>query len=278
VSNLSSHIAASQKLAYDDLDWDLAAKVGLTDAERAALRYFSDVEGQTVHYFLEVAKLEVARDPELLTFMTLWNYEEYFHGHALGKLLDVCGTPQPAACERSAQVRTQARLKASIEDFFQRAIAKVMPRTFVALWMTWGALQEGLTTRGYEELERNAQNPVLAELCRRIAKQERRHFAYYYGQAKERLAESRMAQKIVRAIVERFFSLVGSGVKSELEMAQLIGVLFPGGRLYEVAGGLDKRMAALPGMEGLCVVTPYLEKQRNLLPEASTFAPELAVG
>jgi hypothetical protein len=47
-----------------------------------SLAYFADIEGQTVYYFLEVAKLQVARDPELLTFLTMSNYEEYFHSHA----------------------------------------------------------------------------------------------------------------------------------------------------------------------------------------------------
>lgn len=278
MSNLDQHLSASQKLATDDLDWDLAAKIGLSQSERCALRYFADVEGQTVHYFLEVAKLEAARDPELLTFLTLWNYEEYFHGHALSRLLDVCGTPQTAACERTGQVRSQARFKATIEDWVQRGIARLMPRTFVALWMTWGALQEGLTTRGYEELARNTANPVLAELCQRIAKQERRHFAYYYGQAKLRLAESRFTQRVVRYVVEHCFSLVGSGVKTELEMATLIGQLFAGPRLLEVTAGLDKRIGALPGMAGTELVQRYAREQTRLLAAPGELAPKLALG
>lgn len=278
MSTLDQHLSASQKLATDDLDWDRAAEIGLTESERTALRYFADVEGQTVHYFLEVAKLEAARDPELLTFLTLWNYEELFHGHALAKLLEVCGASQHPAGERAAQVRDQARLKATIEDWIQRALAKAMPKTFVALWMTWGALQEGLTTKGYEELERSTANPVLAELCRRIAKQERRHFAYYYGQAKARLAESELSRRVVRYVVENHFSLVGSGVKSELEMATLIGHLFPGQRLAEVAAAVDRRMAALPGMAGLAVVQRYTAKQRKLLAAPAPLGSELALG
>lgn len=278
MSTLEQHLSASQKLVTDDLDWSLAAKVGLTESERAVLRYFADVEGQTVHYFLEVAKLEAARDPELLTFLTLWNYEEFFHGHALAKLLEVCGTPQRAACDRAATVRAQARIKATIEDWIQRALAKAMPQTFVALWMTWGALQEGLTTKGYEELERATANPVLAELCRRIAKQERRHFAYYYGQAKARLAESALSRRVVRYVVENHFSLVGSGVKSELELAALVGQLFPGQRLAEVTAAVDRRFAALPGMDGLEVVQRYVVSQRKLLAAPAPIGSELALG
>ena len=67
------------------------ARMGLTKQEVESLLYFADIESQTVHYFLEVAKLKVARDPELLTFLTMWNYEEYFHSYAITRLLEECG-------------------------------------------------------------------------------------------------------------------------------------------------------------------------------------------
>ena len=269
MSNLEQHLSVSQKIQTDDLDWELAAKVGLTDDERNALRFFADVEGQTVHYFLEVANLEVSRDPEILTFLTMWNYEEYFHGHSLNKLLEVCGDTKLKASERAAAVRSQARFKATLEDWLQRLMAKVVPEAFVSLWMTWGALQEAVTCKGYEAMERTTSNPVLAELCRRIAKQERRHFAYYYGQAKERLSESRFSQKFTRFIVSRFFSLVGSGVKTPEQMAYMLHKLFPGALLKDMTSYVDGRLAALPGMEGLTVVDEYSEGCTRLLPEAS---------
>jgi rubrerythrin len=194
VSDIAQHIAVSQKVDFEDLDWDTARKVGLTREEIESLAYFADIESQTVYYFLEVAKLQVARDPELLTFLTMWNYEEYFHSYALTRLLTECGVPVEAPMDRSTKVRAGARLKARLEDFAQTVIAKLMPKTFVALWMFWGSLQECLTTQAYEELARTTQNPVLAELCRRIAKQERRHFAYYHGQARKKLEGKGWAQ------------------------------------------------------------------------------------
>lgn len=269
MSNLESHLSASQKIQTDDLDWELAAKIGLTDDERNTLRFFADVEGQTVHYFLEVAQLEASRDPEILTFLTMWNYEEYFHGHSLNKLLEVCGDTKLRAHERAAAVRSNARWKAKFEDLLQRFMAKVVPDAFVALWMTWGALQEAVTCKGYEALERTTQNPVLAELCKRIAKQERRHFAYYYGQAKERLALSRFSQRFTRFIVSRFFSLVGSGVKTPAQMAYMLDRLFPGPMLADMTSYVDGRLAALPGMEGLTVVHEYSVGCTRLLPQAS---------
>jgi hypothetical protein len=266
VSDIAQHIAVSQKVSFDDLDWDMARSAGLTKQEIDSLLYFADIESQTVYYFLEVAKLQVARDPELLTFLTMWNYEEYFHSHALTRLLVECGVQVDGATERSTKVRSGARFKAKFEDFVQTMLAKLMPRTFVALWMFWGALQECLTTQAYEELAKNTRNPVLAELCRRIAKQERRHFAYYFGQARTKLDGRPRAQSFIRWIAGKFYAPVGGGVKTDEEGARLVAELFPGDKIFEVMSYIEKRMAQLPGMDGLDCCTRWAAKVQPMLP------------
>jgi len=219
-----------------------------------------------VYYFLEVAKLQVARDPELLTFLTMWNYEEYFHSYALTRLLRECGVAAESATDRSTKIRAGARWKARFEDFAQTLIAKLMPRTFVALWMFWGSLQECLTTQAYEELARNTNSPVLAELCRRIAKQERRHFAYYFGQAKKKLEGKGWAQRFTRWIAKRFYAPVGGGVKTDAEGARLVAQLFPGDKIFAVMSYIEKRMGQLPGMDGLDCCTRWAERVQPMLP------------
>jgi rubrerythrin len=251
---------------FEDLDWETARRVGLTQREIETVAYFADIESQTVYYFLEVSKLQASRDPELLTFLTMWNYEEYFHSHALTRVLTECGVPVDSATERALRIHAGARLRTTIEDLSQTLIAKVMPRTFVALWMFWGALQECLTTQAYEELARATQNPVLAELCRRIAKQERRHFAYYFGQARNRLEGRSWAQRFTRWIAQKFYVPVGAGVKTDAERAQLVARLFPGDRIFEVMSYIEKRMGQLPGMDGLDCCTRWAAKVQPLLP------------
>ncbi len=266
MSDIAQHLAVSHKVEFEDLDWETAKKIGLTPDEVESLLYFADIESQTVHYFLEVAKLKVARDPELLTFLTMWNYEEYFHSYAITHALTRCGVDVVTATERANQVRTNARFKAKFEDFMQGVIAKAAPKTFVALWMFWGSLQECLTTQAYEELAANTKNPVIAELCRRIAKQERRHFAYYFGQAKKKLEGQRGAQKFVRWIAMKFYAPVGGGVKTDAEGAQIVAKLFPKNRIFEVMGYIERKMALLPGMEGLECATRWAAKVQPMLP------------
>ena len=266
VSDIAQHIAVSHKIQFEDLDWELARKHGLTETEIQSLHYFADIESQTVHYFLEVAKLKVARDPELLTFLTMWNYEEYFHSYALTRLMEECGVKVATATERATAIRANARFKAKFEAFAQGGIAIVMPKTFISLWMFWGALQECLTTQAYEELARQTKNPVLEELCKRIAKQERRHFAYYFNQARDRLDGQPFHQKFCKAIARAFYAPVGGGVKTDEEAARCVAGLFPGDKIFEVMGYIEKRLAQLPGMDDLDCCTRWAAKVQPILP------------
>jgi rubrerythrin len=276
VSDIAQHIAVSGRVDIEDLDWELARVHGLTKREIESLQFFADIESQTVYYFLEVAKLQVARDPELLTFLTMWNYEEYFHSHAITRLMQECGVNVDAATDRSTKVRAGARFKAKFEDLAQTMMAKVMPKRFVSLWMFWGALQECLTTQAYEEVIKTTQNPVLAEMFRRIAKQERRHFAYYFNQARDRLDNNKRNQRFCRYIATRFYAPVGSGVKTEAESARLVAQLFPGDRIFDVMSYIERRMAQLPGMAGLDCCTRWAARIQPMLPEDMRASPEAA--
>lgn len=266
--DIQQHLAVSQKVAFEDLDWDAARAAGLSDMERQNLEFFADIESQTFFYMLEVAKLETARDPDLISFLTMWNYEEHFHSQAILRLMRECGTPVAPAGSRAAGVRAAARLRAKVEDALQMTLARTMPQSFVALWMTWGASQELLTCFGYEALVATTRNSVLAELARRIGKQERRHFAYYYASAKERLEGDRFAQRVVRTILERNWNPVGSGVKSPEDQATFIENLFPDPvKLFAEA---DERLSSLPGMAGIRPCIAWLERSApRLIAEAA---------
>ncbi len=52
MSDIAQHLAVSHKVVFEDLDWELARKIGLTPDEIESLLYFADIESQTVHYFL----------------------------------------------------------------------------------------------------------------------------------------------------------------------------------------------------------------------------------
>jgi hypothetical protein len=309
---IEKHLALSQKLDISDLDWAAARRAGLSPRERDILTYFADIEGQTVFYMIEVLKLKVAQDPDTLAFATIWNYEEYFHGLALARLLAECGCPLPdkrtidlpphsqgsaahpgqagvidlpphsqgsaahPGRARVIDVRAKVRMRAKLEDLGQQMLARLCPRSFVALWMAWGASQEAMTLRGYDQLAAKTANPVLRTICERIAKQERRHFAWYYQAAREHLGRSRFSQRLVRFVFENFWTPVGSGVKSERQVAQLMTGLFSGDELKLAATDIDQRMSKLPGMEEFAVVGRWADELLRSVPIQSQQTPTIA--
>jgi hypothetical protein len=264
----------SGRIETDDLDWRGAAVVGLTPNEVFALTYFADIEGQTVHYLRDLLRSRLSRDPDVLAFLSVWSYEEYFHGQALALLLEACGHPLDAG--RIDDVRRAARPAERLEALGTVLGARLFPRSFPALYLAWGATQELTTLRGYEALQARTRNPVLAELCRRIARQERRHFAWYFHSARVLLERRAAARRLTRFALERIWSPVGVGVKGADDARRLLGILFPGAAVDAMAADVDARIGALPGLAGIGLLRGFSERaaSRTRLP---LDAPSMAV-
>lgn len=252
-------IALSQRVSADDLDLEAAAGIGLTRDERLIIEYFADIESQTVHYMLDLARTRAGRDPEVLDFLTVWNYEELHHGRSLSQLLTACsdGAPEPRPHD---EVRARVRWSEVLEALGARLLSRVAGDRFLTVYQTWGAIQELTTLLGYERLAATSANPALAELSRRIARQERVHFAWYYNRARAGLAASRITQRLTRWLLERFWTPVGEGVKTSQETAQLFASLFPGPASAELARRVDQKIERLPGMKGLRLMRRAAER------------------
>jgi hypothetical protein len=117
--------------------------------------------------------------------------------------------------------------------------------------MTWGAINEWTTQAGYARLAKLADHPVLSDLLRRIMKQEGRHIDFYVSQAKDRLSDSRAAQRLTRWALRRFWAPVGSGVMPDEEVTFLSTYLFGGCEGRVMVERIDRRVDRLPGLEGL---------------------------
>ena len=252
------YLTNSAKVETHDIDWTLARRVGLTEDERFVLTYFADIEWQTVIYLRDFLNTTAALEPDVLAFLSVWNYEEFFHGRALARLMAECGCPLEK--ERIVTVRHQSQLSEPFEAMLATLASRVFRNQFPALYMTWGASQEITALQGYEHLRRMTPNPALKLLCERIAKQERRHFAWYFNSARERLAQSRTAQKLTKTLLQRVWSPVGAGVKSGHDVFRLIHILFPADKAQNMAQGIDRKIASLPGLEGMELMGPFIKK------------------
>ena len=188
----------------DDLDWDACAKAGISPEEARILRYMADTESHTILYMRDLLAGHSTRDPAITAFLSVWVYEELCHGRALSKVLEVCGYPEDE--DHYSKVTTGSSVRELVEAVISHGLAYLTP-SFIGVHMTWGAINEAAAAVAYQRLEKQTQNPVLATLCNRLARQERRHFSFYYHQAKKRLETDRVAQFLTHTAIKRFWTL-----------------------------------------------------------------------
>jgi hypothetical protein len=261
-SDIEKYISVSAKIDTSDIDWDEAKEAGLTDDEKFLLTYFSDVESQTIRYLKVLLGMKIAFTPSVAAFLTTWSYEEYFHGYELGRLMAVCGSPLEE--NRIENVVRKARFNEWLEATFAPLLSRIFSNQFPAVYLSFGAIQEMTTLRGYEFLHQYAQNPVLKTLSDRIAKQERRHFAWYFNHARELLRGSNGSRILARKLLEFNWVPVGAGIKSAEEVKRLFMILFPRDAARGIVREIDSKMGTLPGLEGIKLMEPYFERMGAL--------------
>jgi hypothetical protein len=188
------------------------------------------------------------RDPEVTSFLTLWNYEEFWHGQAIASVLAAHG--ETAGSGRVADLRLSLPRSSDWKPVGFQLVSAVTPH-LTAVHMTWGAVNEWTTQAAYGRLAARAGHPTLSELLRRIMRQEGRHIDFYTSQATARLAASRWAQRLTRWSLRHLWAPVGSGVVADTEIAFLRDHLFGDEEGRAAAARIDRRVDRLPGLDGL---------------------------
>jgi len=236
-----------------DLDLADAFHTHRLDADvLRCLRYMHDIELHTVCYLRDLLVTSAHRDPEITTFLTFWSYEEYWHGEAIATVLRAHG--EPAGAARVRQLRRTRRAAEATKPFVHGLASMAVGPSMTAVHMTWGAINEWTTQAGYARLAQRCDHPVLAEMLRRIMKQEGRHIDFYAAQATKRLSNNRRAQWLTRQALSRFWAPVGSDVMPEPEVRHLISYLFGGDDGKAMAARIDRRIDSLPGLAGLDLI------------------------
>ena len=248
----ATFLTHSARLEIDDLDFDAFRDQPLDPDALRCLRYMHDVESHTVCYLRDVLVTRAHRDPDITSFLTMWNYEEFWHGDAIGKVLaahdETAGTTRIAALRQRLPKGDRWRPVG-----FQ--VASALTPHLTAVHMTWGAVNEWTTQAAYARLAKLADHPTLSVLLRRIMKQEGRHIDFYATEASGRLANSRAAQRVTRWALRRFWAPVGSGVVEEAEVDFLRTYLFASEDGRTMAERIDRRVDRLPGLDGLHLLT-----------------------
>jgi hypothetical protein len=255
--SLDRFIERSGAVELDDLDWSLAKKHGITDAEEKILRYMSATESYTILYMRDLIVGHSVKDPELTSFLSVWVYEELWHGRAIDRFLNAAG--RPVEKDRFSSIASGVAWREIVEQFLTQFAAYSTPR-WIATHMTWGAINELTAAAAYLMLERYTANPVLKTICNRLAKQERKHFAFYYQQAERRLRGDIFAQKLCKFALSSLWKPVGTTVGGGEELAFVAAHLFADDAGRSALADADAMIAALPGASWFGMVSPSVAK------------------
>jgi hypothetical protein len=249
--DIDTLVRRSARLKVEDLDLGAFSAKPLDPDTLRCLRYMHDVESHTVCYLRDILVTRAHKDPSITAFLTCWNYEELWHGEAIGQVLDAHG--EAAGRSRLTEMRNRLPKRDALRPMLFN-FTSALSRHINAVQMTWGAVNEWSTQAGYSRLAAKADHPVLGELLHRIMRQEGRHIDFYAAQARSLLAESRAAQRFTRLTLRRLWAPVGSGVMPQDEVNFLLHHLFADPTGLAAAQRIDRQIDRLPGLEGLHLV------------------------
>src|SRR5580704_1716475 len=252
-TTIDSYRNRAGRLNLEGIDFDDFKDRPLPGGALRTLRYMHDVEHHTVCYLRDLLLTPAHQDPEITSFLSCWVFEEMWHGEAIGQVLQAHG--EEAGAPRIAALRQGRRRRQAMSAFSTIGSAAFAGKAFIALHMTWGAINEWTTQAGYARLSETAAHPTLRELLRRIMKQEGGHIDFYASEATRRLAESPKAQKLTRFALKHLWRPVGSGVMPRDEVGFLVRYLFDGPEGSAVAARIDRRVDRLPGQGDLHLLT-----------------------
>jgi hypothetical protein len=243
----------------------------VTIEEARCLTYMMDIETHTVVFLRDLLATRASFDPEVTAFLSCWVYEELWHGEAFSRFLGQAGyrippsyehvegdAPFPTRFDRNQWIRRKFGTKGYISHM-GTLLGSALFRDFVAVHMTWGAVNELGTLNGYHRIIAKTEHPVLIQLLQAIIKDERRHFAFYRAQAKMRLARSKQARTITRWALEHLWAPVGTGVRPQPETDFVIHSLFGDADGLVAVNEMEQTLEELPGLDGSTLLSDALE-------------------
>lgn len=243
--DVEKYVRNSRKVDISDLDLSRASRYPVSDDEVRALTYMCDIESHTIVYLRAILNTCAVEDPQTASFLSCWAYEEFFHGNTIRQFLDAIGAP--ISSTRMLEVQKASSFTEWLKELGSSILCR-FSRHFHGAYLTYGAISELSTLEGYGVMARRTRNPILAEIVRRLAKDERRHFSFYFNKAKLELGH-RNAQRLTNFVVRNFWLPVGGGVKPDSEVSWILSFILGDPEGLDIARRIDTTIAKLPGLE-----------------------------
>ena len=243
--DVDKYVRNSKKVDISDLDLTQASRYPVSDDEVRALTYMCDIESHTIVYLRAILNTCAVEDSQTTSFLSCWAYEEFFHGHTIRQFLDAIGAP--VSSTRMLEVQKATSFHEWLKELGSSIVCR-FSRHFHGAYLTYGAISELSTLEGYGVMARRTQNPILAEIVRRLAKDERRHFSFYYNKARLEL-QAKNAQRLTNFVIRNFWLPVGGGVKPDREVSWILSFILGDPEGAEIASRIDTTIAKLPGLD-----------------------------
>ena len=268
--DLEDCMRLTDRLRWEDLDLTVFKDEPLSEEALRCVRYMHDVEFHTACYLRDLLVSPAHADPDITSFLSIWAFEELWHGEAIAAVL--AAHHEPAGSARVGPMRKRLGLADRIRPVAMLGGSWIAGRDLVALQMAWGAINEMTTQAGYALLAARANSPVLTALLKRSMLQEGRHIDFYTCQAHARLADSIKAQRFSRAALRCLWSPVGSRVMPSSETDHLSRYLFGGVEGAKAIRRVDRKTDRLPGLAGLGLLRHWfahlpIQEEFPLLPD-----------
>lgn len=260
--DLDRYLRASKRVDLSTVEWDRIRDHAVTTDEARCLTCMMDIETHTVVFLPDLLATRASFDPRVTAFLSCWVYEELWHGEAFSRFLGEAGyrvppsyeavtgdAPFPTRSDRNQWIRRRFGTKGYFSHL-GTLLGSALFRDFVAVHMTWGAVNELGTLTGYHRIIAGTEHPVLVQLLRAIIKDERRHFAFYRAQTRVRLARSRQARAITRWALEHLWAPVGTGVRPQSETDFVIHRILGDADGMVAVKEMEDTLGELPGLEG----------------------------
>lgn len=249
--DLEKYLRASVGTRPESFDWSDPGP-RLDDESIFCLSYMLDIEAHTIINMRELLSTSVAEDPSITAFLSCWLYEEFSHSRTIAKLLETQGM------RIDNQHFVELRRRTPGDRLAQQCarLASLLTGHFPAIHMTWGAINELTAVYAYQSLMDRAQHPMVSTVLARIIKDERRHFSFYFNQARIRL-QARAARALTSFALRAFFTPVGSPLRGDPDTRRVHNHLFADQDGIRMLAQIDATIARLPGLEWFNLMSRY---------------------